>query len=572
MADAAFSEMQLEIKVQPPGFASDPPLVLIAPGVTVFAGINNVGKSRWLDAVQQVARWWNQSWSLQDLWPAHVAVTTKETKAEWTVHDPTSGCICEVTRRARALEQPDYIRRLLRSPEEPQIKLLNESNQVTHTWVGISPSSVFQGFRSECDANVPEMTDALARVIWVPPHRNVHATGPVNMDKVPNPTGENLPSVVHCWQSDGDPRVTELNEVMGQLFPEIVQIITPVWGACQCRLEVKDRYTGEHIPIDQCGTGVQEMLQLAALVLFSEPGRIFLIEEPDLHLHASAERFLADFLHRHTEHAYVIVTHAPVLIDALNPDQIYHVTRDEAGTHIHAVFSSDNGEQMSSVTRHAQRKRVFADLGWRPSQFAWADRVLFVEGESDADVWQKWFELKKWVPPKVRCAVLPLGGSGTTKPLKTVIEDLFEVLNIPLLILLDGDKRHEETLKGRHVRFLPEPDLESVLIRSPNAVWDAFVTHNPTLNAETRQQITSNWSAERVRNWLQQEKAANKGAKCLTDLAYAMGREYYKRRDAPRIASYMPEEDIKDILQLVEPFVVRGELPPPDPESDRTPS
>lgn len=572
MADAAFSEMQLEITVQPPGFASDPHPVLIAHGVTVFAGINNVGKSRWLDAVQQVARWWNQLWRLQDLWPAHVAVTTKETKAEWTIHDPASGCICEVTRRAPG--QPDYIRRLLLSPEEEQIKLLNESNQVIPPWLGTPSAGSYHsgGFRWVCDGNVPEMTDALARVIRVPPHRNVHATRPVNMDKVPNPTGENLPSVVHYWQSKGDSRVAELTEVMGQLFPEIDQIITPVWEACQCRLEVKDRYIGEHIPFDQCGTGVQEMLQLAALVLFSEPGRIFLIDEPDLHLHASAERFLADFLRRHPEHAYVIVTHAPVLIDALNPDQIYHVTRDKAGTHIHAVFSSDNGEQMSSVTRHAQRERVFADLGWRPSQFAWADRVLFVEGESDADVWQKWFECNKWVPPKVRCVVLPLGGSGTTKPLKTVIEDLVEVLSIPLLILLDGDKRHEKTLRGERVRFLPEPDLESVLIRSPNAVWDAFVTHNPTLDAETCQQIASNWSAERVRNWLQQEKAANKGAKCLTDLAKEMGLTYRKRRDAPRIASCMPEEDIKDILQLVEPFVVRGELPPPDPESDRTPS
>lgn len=76
------------------------------------------------------------------------------------------------------------------------------------------------------------------------------------------------------------------------------------------------------------------------MILFSEPGRIFLMGEPHVYLHPSAEKALAKFIREHNEHSYLIATHSLFLIRSLKPDSIYMTTRDENGTKLKEIFSS----------------------------------------------------------------------------------------------------------------------------------------------------------------------------------------------------------------------------------------
>jgi predicted ATPase len=170
------------------------------------------------------------------------------------------------------------------------------------------------------------------RLTYVPAQRTIPGSVPARRVEVPGPSGPDLGMAIFTRRNDDARAFHESQQVMGQLFPEIDAILTQAVGESQVQLTYRDRFAGRNTPLDQSGTGVAQALHLVALTLFSEPGRIFLIDEPHAFLHPGAERQLVGFLRDHPEHAYVCATHSPVFINAADPEACWLVTRDERGT------------------------------------------------------------------------------------------------------------------------------------------------------------------------------------------------------------------------------------------------
>ncbi|MFQ6781274.1 MAG: AAA family ATPase [Coprococcus sp.] len=59
-------------------------------------------------------------------------------------------------------------------------------------------------------------------------------------------------------------------------------------------------YEGKNIdvPIEQAGTGMLQILQILAYVLYFEP-KLLLLDEPDEHLHPNNQRILAEVLEKY---------------------------------------------------------------------------------------------------------------------------------------------------------------------------------------------------------------------------------------------------------------------------------
>jgi len=297
----------------------------------------------------------------------------------------------------------------------------------------------------------------LQHFVYVPPHRVIPTDGAATPTLIPQPDGSHLPEVLFTLRNHKEPKFLELQDVMQSMFPETGEILTVARQPNQIAVTVEDRFAKIQVPLKGCGTGVQQILHWVGLVLFSNSGRIFLMDEPHVYLHAQAERAFANFLRAHPEHHYVIATHSPMLIDALQPERINLVSRDEQGTAVRPVY-----HEMSD------QHRMLAALGWRPSQFAWAERVLFVEGPTEVGVFEAWFRLWGWVDT-TRCAVVDIEGFGTSRLLRKVVDQLETLLAVPMLVYLDGDQKSKES--STHVEFLPELEIENVLVRDRKAVF-----------------------------------------------------------------------------------------------------
>ena len=98
----------------------------------------------------------------------------------------------------------------------------------------------------------------------------------------------------------------EVNEVKG-----VMEGPTPV-------LKVKGKDDVER-NIFEVGSGVGQVLPVLAVCLLANPGDVVCIEEPEAHLHPSAQAYLADFLisMAASGRQIIVETHSPNIIDRL---------------------------------------------------------------------------------------------------------------------------------------------------------------------------------------------------------------------------------------------------------------
>ena len=121
--------------------------------------------------------------------------------------------------------------------------------------------------------------------------------------------------------------------------------------------------------LSQYGDGIRHLLMMAIKAAMN-PGGIFLIEEPETHLHPHHQRHLLSFLADKVGCQICITSHSPIFLDSKKADRIFHVSK----------------ESVSIVTDAGLPRALYSvleDIGARPSDILQANVVIWVEGPSD---------------------------------------------------------------------------------------------------------------------------------------------------------------------------------------------
>ena len=519
----------LSLTIGPTGIAPTAAITL-SPGIRILTGRNNVGKSRILQTWSAIAKMGDLS--AMGSCTIEVKKHGRRYHVEWLSHNESSKATYSL------YDQTGTVlgHWVLRKNQNQWVILDNNGNQSAST--NLPNLSLF--------AHTPEfssVTEALQRIVYVPAHRTVESKVTAKGLTTPSPTGNDLGQVLHHYQSRADPKIQTFDMVVEQIFPEIEQVLTiSDVQEPAVTIAVREKFVHELISLRDCGAGVAQILHLVALVIFSSPGRIFLIDEPHVFLHPESERTLAQFLRDHSEHDYIVATHSVVMINALHPVQIWLATRDQGSTQVQAVFLETEG-----------RQQIFESLGWEFGDFAWVERILFVEGPSDYKVWPIFFERWEWADEAQRCTVIPLNGSGATSPVQAIMAEIRNQFSIDMLFCLDGDQEDKES--GADVVFLPVHEIENVLMRDSHAIRQVFLEENPFID-DKREELLPLWSADKIEHYLQSHPDP-KGSKRLGDLAHEMGLRYNKVIHNAQIAKQMNIELVHDLQELVQSFVLK---------------
>lgn len=201
----------------------------------------------------------------------------------------------------------------------------------------------------------------------------------------------------------------------------------------------------DYLPLDSLGTGLTELIILAAVVACNTD-KIICIEEPEIHLHPALQARFIEFLLSDDANRFIVTTHSPTIINAPGV-QVAHVTKKNGISECHQL----NGMILA--------RDLLDDLGARASDLLQSNYVIWVEGPSDRTYVNYWID--KWAEENsvhlvegIHYSIMLYGGkllnaldAGPDCSNEKLIA-LFRI-NTHFCVLMDSDRKSKNARLGK---------------------------------------------------------------------------------------------------------------------------
>ena len=258
--------------------------------------------------------------------------------------------------------------------------------------------------------------------------------------------GRNLPNEL---QGAGRARQDAFDEYVEPVTRGSPESIEPIMRGNRFVLETREAGLENRREHKDLGSGEEQSLILC-WQLFNAPGTIFVIKEPELHLHAERQKEIRRLIQNANPRLqFIIETHSPVFLGAAEDETVLLVTKSGGQTGVARIAPENMG-------------LIREELGISHADALYNENVLFVEGESEFRAFPLfWKRLCLGLPIPPTC--FSLGGAGSAKRLRPMLEYL-ESDDRRFFVVLDGHsdakshvhKLQRDKLLGDNVRFLPK--------------------------------------------------------------------------------------------------------------------
>jgi predicted ATPase len=191
---------------------------------------------------------------------------------------------------------------------------------------------------------------------------------------------------------------------------------------------------GEERPLGSLGTGVEQLMMIG-LASMGFPGKLVLIDEPELHLHPRAQKRVMKYLSENVEAQFVVATHSAAVLDAVDADviQIYHDSEKTLGR---------------TIRSNAEKFRAVRDLGHSPSELLQTKFAVWVEGPSDRIYINYWIsEINPDLSEGIDYTILFYGGKVLScHSFADIKSDLVKAASLSraFAVVIDSDRKPDK--------------------------------------------------------------------------------------------------------------------------------
>jgi len=145
-------------------------------------------------------------------------------------------------------------------------------------------------------------------------------------------TGDNLPNVIQYLKEQHPTRLQDILRTLARRVPRLERVDAEVLADGRLMLQVKDAPFQKPVMAKFASDGTLKMLAYLTLLNDPEPPQLIGIEEPENQLHPRLLPELAEECRKGADASQLLVTtHSPFFLNALQPEEVWVLYRDEKG-------------------------------------------------------------------------------------------------------------------------------------------------------------------------------------------------------------------------------------------------
>jgi putative ATP-dependent endonuclease of OLD family len=253
-------------------------------------------------------------------------------------------------------------------------------------------------------------------------------------------------------------------------------------------LRVHPTEDGETRAYEELGTGQQQILALSFAHAYAKSflgqGLIFILDEPEAHLHPLAQKWLAKKMFKMAEDGLQIVltTHSPYFVDLnyieginlirKDSDTTFNINHNASSLFNHCLKTGSNPHKTKEDTIipfYANNSTSHILSGF------FANKIILVEGPTEELALPVYFERLGFDPTEFGIGILGVGGKGNLAKWWR----LFTLYQIPTFICFDNDfkKDDEKGFKRKDALKaigIKDEELDGILSIDKWAISDRF--------------------------------------------------------------------------------------------------
>ncbi len=180
--------------------------------------------------------------------------------------------------------------------------------------------------------------------------------------------GDNLANVIQYLYEQHPDRLAEIERALAQRVPRLKSVGADPMPDGRLLLTIRDAPFAQPVLARFASDGTLKMLAYLTLLNDPQPPRLIAIEEPENQLHPMLLRGFAEECQNASLRSQLLIsTHSPFLINALQPEQVWVLYRDEQG-YTKAVRTAD----LAGVREFIENNGQLGDL-WMEGRFGVGD-------------------------------------------------------------------------------------------------------------------------------------------------------------------------------------------------------